>query len=641
MASGGLKVFTAGVTAAAGGVAALGAAAVSSYADFEQLKGGIETLFGTGGIAAVQDYADSVGKTVDEVQDEFNMLTEAQELAMSHAASAYKDAGLSANEYMSTVTSFAASLKASTENEVEAAEAANKAVIAMADNANKMGTDMTLIQNAYQGFAKQNYTMLDNLKLGYGGTKTEMERLLADAEKLTGIKYDINNLSDVYSAIQAIQDELGITGTTAAEAATTISGSASAMKAAWSNLLTGMADDSQDFDTLVANFVDSVSVYAGNILPRVETAISGIGQLIEELLPVIVERIPEALDGVLPNLLQSGINMISSLLEGIQQNLPQLMASGGEILATFASGIIQVIPMLASTAYEIVVGLLNGIISNAGTMISSGSELLLQFITGIASKIPELLVTGVEAVVSLAMALTEPNTLSNIIEAGLELLMGLLDGIMQALPKLLEAAPVLMARFASAIIAKIPRLLAVAVEILAKLAMYMISSVAHLLAAVPQLFISLVNSFKSMDWGSIGSNILDGIWDGISAGWSWLVQNVKDLASSLFSAAQDALDIHSPSRKFKWLGEMCVAGFDDGIEDLMSPDGITRNVNASLSTMRANTSVVSQQASNNQYQIDNNVQVYLEGDAKGVFKLVKTENNNAIRTTGVNPLMVY
>lgn len=589
MGSGGLKIFAAGVGAAATGVAALRTAAVKSYADYEQLVGGIETLFGAGG-AYISDYARSAGKSISEVRGEYDMLMEAQSIALENANNAYKTAGLSANEYMDTVTSFAASLKQSTENEVEAAKAADQAVIDMSDNANKMGTNMEAIQNAYQGFAKQNYTMLDNLKLGYGGTKEEMQRLLSDAEKLTGIKYDIGNLSDVYSAIHVIQTELGITGTTAKEASTTISGSANAMKAAWSNLMVGIADDSQDFDSLINNFVESAVTFGKNILPRVETSINGIGKLIESLLPVIIDKIPDIINDVLPDLIQSGTNMISSLATGLQQNLPQIMSAGGEILLTFANGIIDVLPTLASTAYDIVMNLLTGITDNSDSVLNSGSELLLEFITGIAQKIPDLLVAGVEAVISLAMALTDPDTLGNIISAGIELILGLLEGLMNAIPKLLEAAPILMARLVSAIIENIPKLLSAAVTILTKLAQYMVVSVTHLLAAVPQLFLSLVNSFKSMDWGSIGKNIVDGIWNGISSGWNWLVDQVKNLASNLFNAAKEALDIHSPSRKFEYLGKMCVAGFDDGMDDLMNPDAMTRNINASMSTMKANMS---------------------------------------------------
>lgn len=578
--------ITAGVTAAAGGIAAIGTAAVSAYADYEQLVGGVETLFGAGG-QSVWDYADSVGKSVNEVREEYGKLMIAQNEVMDNASKAYKTAGLSANEYMDTVSGFAASLKQSTSSELEAAQIADQAVIDMADNANKMGTSMESIQNAYQGFAKQNYTMLDNLKLGYGGTKSEMERLLADATALSGVEYDLDSLSDVYSAIHVIQDELGITGTTAKEASTTIQGSVEAMKASWQNLLVGVADDNQNFDQLVEDFVNSVGTVAENILPRVEIALDGVGNLVEELVPIIIDRIPELANDVLPDLIQSGVNMISSIVTGLNENLPELLSGGAEILIILSEGILSLLPILGDTAYDITMKLIAEITNNADSVFSSGSEILLNLVNGIAEKLPDLLSAGVDAVISLAMAITEPSTLTNIITAGINLLVSLVDGILNALPKLLEAAPIIIARLVSALISNAPQLLKAAVHILVKLAEFMITNTANLLVAVPKLFTSLVNSFKEMDWGSIGKNIIDGIWSGIQAGWDWLTGNVKNLATNLFNAAKDALGIHSPSRKFKYLGEMCVAGFDDGIQNLMSTDGITKNINASISTVSA------------------------------------------------------
>ena len=251
-----------------------GQQAFESFGDYEQLVGGVDTLFKDSSIQ-VQEYANN----------------------------AYKTSGLSANKYMETVTSFSASLLQSLDGDTKkAAEIADMAIVDMSDNANKMGTDMSMIQNAYQGFAKQNYTMLDNLKLGYGGTKTEMERLLADAEKITGIKYDISNLNDVYQAIHVIQGELGITGTTAKEASTTIQGSAASMKSAWKNLLTGMADSNANHKQLVQNFVDSIigqngeGGVLGNVLPRIRIMIDGAKQIFSELwkqLPRIAEEVPQ------------------------------------------------------------------------------------------------------------------------------------------------------------------------------------------------------------------------------------------------------------------------------------------------------------------------------------------------------------
>lgn len=405
-----------GARALGDGIVDIGKSAISAYGDFEQLKGGIETLFGTGGAATVEEYADSVGKSVSEVQDEFNMLMEAQTLAMDNAGRAYETAGLSANEYMETVTSFAASLKSSTENEVEAAKAANQAVIDMADNANKMGTNMESIQNAYQGFSKQNYTMLDNLKLGYGGTKEEMQRLLEDAQKLSGQKYDISNLNDVYSAIHVIQDELGITGTTAEEASTTIQGSINAVKASWENLVTGMADGDADFDTLISNFVESVSTAADNLIPRIEVAIGGIENLIDEMMPVVMDKIPEIINSVLPKLLQAGVNLVNTLVEGIGQNSGELIQGASQIISQLADAFIALLPEL----------------------ITLGIQVITQIMLGMAEGAPGLIPTITDTVVTIVGALSE--NLPMLIDAGVQLIEALAQGIVDNLPQLMETA---------------------------------------------------------------------------------------------------------------------------------------------------------------------------------------------------------
>ena len=389
-AAGGLKVFTAGVGAAATGLSTLGVAAVKNYANYEQLVGGVETLFGAGG-QSISEYAGTVGKSVNEVTVEYGKLMTAQNEVMKDAAEAYKTAGLSANDYMETVTGFAASLKQSTSSELEAAKSANQAVVDMADNANKMGTSMEAIQNAYQGFAKQNYTMLDNLKLGYGGTKEEMQRLLEDATKLSGVEYDINSLKDVYEAIHVIQTELGVTGTTAKEASTTISGSLNAMKASWENLVTGMADDDADFDALVQSFVEMATTAAENLLPRIEIAIGGIGNLIDELLPVVMDKVPQIIEDVLPDLVDAGVKMTESIAQGIVDNAPQLISYATELIVQFAQGISDSTPEIIGTAGQILSSLKDGIVQAAPELISAAAELITTLAQGIIDNLPELM----------------------------------------------------------------------------------------------------------------------------------------------------------------------------------------------------------------------------------------------------------
>lgn len=363
----------------------IGKQAIQSYADYEQLVGGVETLFKDSS-QKVQEYANN----------------------------SYKTAGLSANEYMETVTSFSASLLQSLNGDTEkSADVANMAIIDMSDNANKMGTSMSMIQSAYQGFAKQNYTMLDNLKLGYGGTKTEMERLLADAEKISGVHYDISNLNDVYQAIHVIQGELGITGTTSEEASKTISGSLNAMKGAWSNLLTGIADENADFDTLVGNLVDSVMTFGDNILPRVKTVLEGIGKLIKELVPKLAQELPSLLQSILPSLISGVVDLIKALSDALPSLIPVLMDG---IVQAF-TGIVDILPDILQALIQATVLIVQSLAEQLPTIIP-------QLIDAILEMIPILI-----------------DNLPLFIKAGWQLIIGLAQGILNSIPTLLSYLP--------------------------------------------------------------------------------------------------------------------------------------------------------------------------------------------------------
>ncbi|MDO4364312.1 MAG: hypothetical protein Q4C99_07265, partial [Clostridia bacterium] len=306
--------------AAATAVTALVSKSVSAFADYEQLTGGVETLFGAGG-RSVEEYAQSVGKSVSDIQGKYDSLMSAQNVVLENANKAYMTAGMSANEYMDTVTGFSASLISSLGGDTnKAADYANSALVDMSDNANKMGTDMESIKNAYQGFAKQNYTMLDNLKLGYGGTQEEMKRLLSDAQKLTGQKYDISSFADITQAIHAIQTQMDITGTTAKEASTTISGSWGSLKAAFENTLVGLTTGGEMFDKSLDALVDSAKTFGQNVIPAITGALSGVGSLIEGLAPVIVAELPSMVSDILPHL----VSAAKSLITGLISQLPAL-----------------------------------------------------------------------------------------------------------------------------------------------------------------------------------------------------------------------------------------------------------------------------------------------------------------------------
>ena len=392
-----------------GGVKALGSAmqklgstfidvgkqALSSYADYEQLSGGVETLFkGSSGI--VENYANN----------------------------AYKTAGLSANAYMETVTSFSASLLQSLNGDTaKSAQVADMAITDMSDNANKMGTDMSSIQTTYQGFAKQNYTMLDNLKLGYGGTKEEMQRLLSDATKFSGVKYDISNLNDVYQAIHVVQGELGITGTTAKEASTTIQGSVASMKTAWGNMLTGMANENADFSQLVDNLVESVLIALKNIIPRISTILKG-----------IIGSMSKIISQLLPDIMQMAIDLITQIANTINANLPVLLDTATTIINTLINGIITVLPTLIPVAMQMIMTLINAIINKLPTILQTGITVLVELIKGIAQALPDIIPAIVDAVV--LMVETIIDNIDLIIDAGIQIILGLTERTYKCLTKI-------------------------------------------------------------------------------------------------------------------------------------------------------------------------------------------------------------
>ena len=325
--------------AAATAVTALVSKSVGAFADYEQLTGGVETLFGAGG-RSVEEYAQSVGKSVSDVQGKYDSLMSAQNVVLENANKAYMTAGMSANEYMDTVTGFSASLISSLGGDTnKAADYANSALVDMSDNANKMGTNMTDIQNAYQGFAKQNYTMLDNLKLGYGGTQAEMKRLLSDAQKITGQKYDISSFADITQAIHAIQTQMDITGTTAKEASTTISGSWGSLKAAFENTLVSLTTGGKMFDQSLDALVDLAKTFGQNVIPAITGALSGVGSLIESLAPVIVAELPSMVSDILPHL----VSAAKSLVTGLISQLPALGKAVLDAIPSIFDGMTDVI----------------------------------------------------------------------------------------------------------------------------------------------------------------------------------------------------------------------------------------------------------------------------------------------------------
>ncbi len=354
------KIGGAAIAAASAATMALVKQSIENYGEYEQLVGGVETLF--------KSSADTV---------------------LGYAKNAYKTAGMSANEYMETVTSFSASLLQSMGGDTDAAaQKADLAITDMADNANKMGSSMESIQNAYSGFAKQNYTMLDNLKLGYGGTKEEMQRLLDDANALNAAQgnytnYTIDSYADVVDAIHTVQTEMGITGTTQLEAATTIQGSISSMKAAYENFVTGLGDENADMAELTTELLDSAVTVCENILPVVERVLENIGVVVQEKGPEMIQKFVSYAVEKLPDIIKLGIQMIAALVTGLAQNLPELLSAVADIAIAIVKALLDVIPDIVDAGKNIVIGLWNGISSMWDRLVGWVSERVNSLVGGI------------------------------------------------------------------------------------------------------------------------------------------------------------------------------------------------------------------------------------------------------------------
>lgn len=472
------KVVASAVGVVSTGIGALTASAVKSYATYEQLEGGVETLFGTGG-QNLQDFIDNFDGTVEQATETYEKLTNAQNTVMANASNAYKTAGMSANEYMETVTSFSASLIQSLGGDTEkASEYADKAITDMSDNANKMGTSMESIENAYQGFAKQNYTMLDNLKLGYGGTKSEMERLITDAEKLDSsfvAQKDSSgkltmSYADIVDAIHIVQDEMGITGTTMKEATSTIEGSLNMLKASWSNLVTGLADENANIDELADNVIESLvgitdettgekiqKGFLDNVIPVVETALTSIGTLIEKLVPDALDLIPPLINDVLPKITNAATELVGGLISAFSDNmdtissvisqivnaivnlLPDIISLGGQIASTLATAIMDNLDKILEAAGQILEMILTGLSNNAEKLSSGAVEIITKLVGFITDNIDLVLNSAIEIVNGLANGLLE--NLDVLLEAGLELLMAIVSAIPDFIVKLADSLP--------------------------------------------------------------------------------------------------------------------------------------------------------------------------------------------------------
>lgn len=533
------KTIATGLAVASTAVVAVGKAAISSYADYEQLVGGVETLF------------DESSATV-----------------IANAQNAYKTAGMSANEYMETVTSFSASLLQSLGGDTQAAaEKADMAITDMSDNANKMGTSIEMIQNAYQGFAKQNYTMLDNLKLGYGGTQEEMERLLEDASKLSGIEYDISSYSDIVDAIHIVQNEMGITGTTAKEASSTISGSLASAKASWQNLLTGIADGNQDVGGLISQFFDSIVTVADNIIPRIAQVMETLPQLITDLVPKLLGKVSEIIDTLLPVVVEGAVSLLNAIVDA----LPQLVTSILNALPALISGIEQVfyaivdaLPQLMTVICETLPILIPQLVNALVNMIVYLATHIAEIIQPLIDNLPEIIIAIVDALM---------DNLPALIQGLVALVIGIVQAIPQIIMALIEALPTVIQSILEGLWNALPLLIEGIISIVGEIGIAIWDILSGFFTALGEWFSGLWESIKNIfapvvEWFG---NLFNSAWEGIKNIWNAVVGFFTGIWDGIKTAFASVGNFFSGVFQGAWDGIKgiwnAVSGFFSGIWD--------------------------------------------------------------------------
>lgn len=558
------KAGIATISAASAGIGAIVKSSASAYADYEQNIGGVETLF--------KDNADTIVK---------------------YASEAYKTAGISANDYMQNVTSFSASLLQGLGGDTaQAAKIANEAMVDMSDNANKMGTDISSIQNAYQGFAKQNYTMLDNLKLGYGGTQSEMARLINDSGVLgDSIKVNektVNSVSfdKMIEAIHKVQTDLDITGTTSKEAATTVSGSLGSVKAAWANLMAGMGDKNADLKNLIKEMVSTVKTFAKNILPVIKQALSGVTTLISELAPDIAAELPQLVSDLLPQLIEAGTQIFQALVKGISDNIGTITQAAITAITTIATALIQntgplvqslatiittiaqalptILPDLTEAIKQQMPLILQAILDSLPAIIECTTQIIVTIAETLANNINLIVDGAVKIIDTLAMSLSDSDTAKKLTEAAFKIVFTLTKEIVKNLPDILASG------------------ILIAVEIVKGIAQGMVDFFAPVSDALSDKLLDLTDWFsrKWNDFKEWGSDMIQAFIDGIKEKWQSLKDTVCDVASSV----KDFLGFSEPDKgplsNFHTFAPDMMDLFAKGIAD--NEDTITMQFNRSL-----------------------------------------------------------
>lgn len=525
---------------AATAAGALAKQATDAYGEYQQLAGGIETLFGDP--TAIERYTaelEQMNLTEEEFQQRLAEFKDPSATVMENAAKAYQTAGMSANDYMNTVIGMAGALNKATGDTELSAKLADQAIIDMSDNVNKMGTTMEAVQNAYRGFSRGNFTMLDNLSLGFAGTKEGMQELLDSAEAISGVKYDIESYADIVNAIHVVQTEMGITGTTAKEASDTITGSAGAMKAAWDNLVLGIANPDADLGALITAVVASAEKALQNMLPIFSQALNGIGELLNAAIPIISQELPKLVDELLPQILSAAM----SLLEGVSAALPSVLKVITDqapvvidALKLIIDALLGVLPSLLQAITDIIPTLIQTIVQiildNAPTLLNTIMSVIAQLLGSMAEILPQLLTSVAMIITELVGVLTDPANLTAILQAGVDFILALVAGIGQALPILLDAIPVIVENLSQFIIDGLPILINGIVTLITGIATKLPTLVRKIAENVPKILKSVVNALTSA---------LPTLIQGVIELFNGLVQAMPEIIKSLIEAIPEII----------------------------------------------------------------------------------------------------
>lgn len=516
----GVKKLADGIATIGKGVISMVGDSIKAYADYEQMVGGVETLF-KDNAKQVEDYANT----------------------------AYKTAGLSANQYMDTITSFSASLlKGLGGDTKKAAEVGNMAVTDMADNANKFGTDIGSIQNAYQGFAKANFTMLDNLKLGYGGSADGMAQLINNSGVMGAtFKATADNVKDIpfdkmIEAIHKTQDALNITGTTAKEASSTISGSFDSVKASWQNVLAAMSGGSdKQMKQALDGMIDGVTNLVKNVSALLPNIVRGIAQLLNTL----IQQLPQIIVSLIPPIM----NAVGQLLNTLMATLPLLMPMITQLLLGIVSTIIQYLPQIIQT----------------------GMVMLQSLIIGLAQAMPTLIPAIVNAIVLIIETLTD--NLDLLIDAGIMLLQAVVEGLIKALPILINKSPEIITKIVDVLAQEMPQIVQAGIELIVQLALGLIKAIPQLVSKIPEIMGALINGYKAYlgNMADVGKNLVEGLWNGINNATGWIMDKIKGFGKDVLNGIKSFFGIHSPSTVFadevgKNLGLGVGVGFGDAMD---------------------------------------------------------------------------